>query len=71
MQKLLDNPHIANGYSQHAERKAWIHSVISAKANKFAILEELASDMATKWFTCNTTINYDYLLILYSVSLKV
>jgi hypothetical protein len=71
MQKLLRNPHTTNGYSQYGERKAWIQSAIDAKANKFAILEKLASNLATKWFTCNTLIDQNYFLIPYGIFLKV
>jgi hypothetical protein len=71
MQKLLRNPHTTNGYSQYGERKAWIQSVINAKANKFAILEKLAGNLATKWFTCNTLIDQNYFLIPYGIFLKV
>jgi hypothetical protein len=71
MQKLLRNPHTANGYTQDAERKSWIQSVISDKANKFAILEKLASHLASKWFTCDSMIDPNYFWIPYGFFLKV
>jgi hypothetical protein len=71
MQKLLRNPHTANGYIQNVERKAWIQSVISAKANKFDILGKLASNLATKWFTCNTIVDQNCFWIPYGVFSKV
>jgi hypothetical protein len=71
MQKLLRNPHTANGYTQDAERKSWIQSVISDKANKFAIIEKLASHLATKWFTCDSMIDPNYFWIPYGFFLKV
>jgi hypothetical protein len=71
IRKLLRNPHTANGYNGYAERKEWIQSVISAKANKFAILEKVAINLATKWFTSNTAIEHNYFRIPYDVFLKV
>jgi tetratricopeptide (TPR) repeat protein len=71
MRKLLRNPYIANGYSGYVERKEWIQSVISAKANKFDILEKLTSNLATKWFTSNTVIDPSHFWIPYDVFNKV
>lgn len=71
MVKFLRNPHAATGYKQDLEKTKWVESVIAPKANKYTILERIASSLARKWFDCKTLIDRNTFYLSYGVFSKV
>jgi hypothetical protein len=71
MVKFLRNPHAALGYNQDPEKTKWVESVISPKANQYAILERVTSSLARKWFDCKTLTDPDSFWLSYGLFSKV
>ncbi|KAJ4352115.1 uncharacterized protein N0V89_007461 [Didymosphaeria variabile] len=63
--RFLRNPHAALGYQHDLEKARWVESVISAKSNKYAILERVTSSLAKKWFDCKTMTDPDSFWLSY------
>ncbi|KAF1358278.1 hypothetical protein EJ07DRAFT_179983 [Lizonia empirigonia] len=68
--KFWKNPHVAKGYAKDVEKSSWVKKVTSESANKYTVLERVATRLAYHWFSCTGTIDLDHLWISFGLVAK-
>ena len=57
--------------ARDAQKRDWVKTVIAEDANRFITLEHVAARLAWNWFSCEATIDQDYLFLSYAIVAKV
>jgi hypothetical protein len=69
--KFWKNPHVAKGYAKDAKKNSWVKRVTAESANKYLLLEQVATRLAHHWFGCRSTLDPEYLWISFGLIAKV
>ncbi|KAJ4376598.1 hypothetical protein N0V86_006712 [Didymella sp. IMI 355093] len=69
--KFWKNPHVAKGYAKDAKKNSWVKRVTAESANKYLLLEQVATRLAHHWFSCTTALDLEYLWISFGLVAKI